>query len=62
MEAVFEVRRCVAFLAMVGAVGLSIVSTAPWMLVVTWGVMIGLGAGSMALVFAATLSRAPVAN
>jgi len=35
---------------------LSIFATAPWMLVLTWGVLIGLGTGSMALVFAATVA------
>ncbi|WP_207457769.1 MFS transporter [Herbiconiux sp. SYSU D00978] len=36
--------------------GLSVFATAPWMLVATWGVLIGLGTGSMALVFAATVA------
>jgi predicted MFS family arabinose efflux permease len=35
---------------------LSIFATEPWMLVLTWGVLIGLGTGSMALVFAATVA------
>ncbi|MBR8740668.1 MFS transporter [Nocardiopsis sp. MG754419] len=35
--------------------GLSILATAPWLLVATWGLLIGLGTGSMALVFAATV-------
>ncbi|MFD1713174.1 MFS transporter [Amnibacterium flavum] len=44
-------------LALVSAgAALSIFATAPWMLVLTWGVLIGLGTGSMALVFAATVA------
>ena len=35
---------------------LSIFATEPWMLVATWGLLIGLGTGSMALVFAATIA------
>jgi predicted MFS family arabinose efflux permease len=35
---------------------LSVFATAPWMLVATWGLLIGLGTGSMALVFAATVA------
>ncbi len=46
----------VALVLVAGGAGLSIFATAPWMLVVTWGVMIGLGTGSMALVFAATVA------
>ncbi|WPO85336.1 MFS transporter [Herbiconiux sp. KACC 21604] len=46
-----------AALLLVGAgAALSIYATAPWVLVLTWGVMIGLGTGSMALVFAATVA------
>ena len=45
-----------ALLLVAGGAGLSILATAPWMLVLTWGVMIGLGTGSMALVFAATVA------
>jgi predicted MFS family arabinose efflux permease len=36
--------------------GLSIFATEPWMLILTWGVLIGVGTGSMALVFAATVA------
>ncbi|MFM6974321.1 MAG: MFS transporter [Agromyces sp.] len=36
--------------------GVSVFVTEPWMLIVTWGVLVGLGTGSMALVFAATLA------
>lgn len=54
----FGVRRVTALaLALVGAgAGLSALSTAPWMLTATWGVLIGLGTGSMALVFAASIA------
>ena len=46
-----------AALLLVGTgAALSIYATAPWVLVLTWGVMIGLGTGSMALVFAATVA------
>lgn len=44
-----------ALVLVAAGAGLSIFATAPWMLVITWGVMIGLGTGSMALVFAATV-------
>jgi len=30
---------------------------APWQLVMTWGVIVGIGTGSMALVFAATIAN-----
>ena len=49
------VTSCALVLVGAGA-ALSIFATAPWMLVLTWGVMIGLGSGSMALVFAATVA------
>ncbi|MDH6180649.1 MFS family permease [Microbacteriaceae bacterium SG_E_30_P1] len=54
----FGLRRvtAVALLLVAAGAGLSIFATAPWMLVLTWGVMIGLGTGSMALVFAATVA------
>jgi len=39
----------------VGA-GLSVLVVAPWQIVLTWGVLIGLGTGSMALVFAAVVT------
>lgn len=42
-------------LTLVGAgAGLSVFVVAPWQIVLTWGVLIGLGTGSMALVFAAS--------
>lgn len=46
----------VALLLVSAGAALSIFATAPWMLVATWGVLIGLGTGSMALVFAATVA------
>ncbi len=45
-----------ALLLVAGGSALSTLATAPWMLVLTWGVLIGLGTGSMALVFAATVA------
>ena len=36
--------------------GLTVFATAEWMLFITWGLLIGLGTGSMALVFAAEIS------
>jgi predicted MFS family arabinose efflux permease len=55
----FGLRRVVASalaLVALGAGG-SVTMTASWQLVVFWGVMIGLGTGSMALVFAATVAN-----
>jgi MFS family permease len=49
------ITTCALLLVSAGA-ALSIFATAPWMLVATWGVLIGLGTGSMALVFAATIA------
>ena len=46
----------VALLFVAAGAALSVFATAPWMLVLTWGVLIGLGTGSMALVFAATVA------
>jgi MFS family permease len=46
----------VALLLVSAGAALSIFATAPWMLVLTWGMLIGLGTGSMALVFAATVA------
>jgi predicted MFS family arabinose efflux permease len=44
-------------LTLVGAgAGLTVFATASWQLLLTWGVLIGLGTGSMALVFAATVA------
>jgi predicted MFS family arabinose efflux permease len=55
----FGIRRVVAgalSLVALGAGG-SVLMTASWQLLVTWGVLIGLGTGSMALVFAATIAN-----
>ena len=55
----FGVRRVVAsalILVALGAGG-SVLMTASWQLIVFWGVLIGLGTGSMALVFAATIAN-----
>jgi len=37
--------------------GLTVFVTAGWQLVLTWGLLVGLGTGSMALVFAATIAN-----
>ncbi|WGX97219.1 MFS transporter [Nocardioides sp. L-11A] len=55
----FGIRRVVAAaltLVALGA-GSSVLMTASWQLLVSWGVLIGLGTGSMALVFAATIAQ-----
>ncbi len=55
----FGVRRvvaCALTLVALGA-GSSVFMTASWQLLVCWGVLIGLGTGSMALVFAATIAN-----
>lgn len=54
----FGLRRvtAAALVLVAGGAALSTLATAPWMLVLTWGVLIGLGTGSMALVFAATVA------
>lgn len=54
----FGIRRVVtvALLLISAGAGLSIFVTQSWMLVLTWGVLIGLGTGSMALVFAALIA------
>ncbi len=46
----------IALLLVAAGAALSIFATEPWMLVLTWGLLIGLGTGSMALVFAATVA------
>ena len=50
------VTTCALCLVAVGS-ALSIFVTAPWQLLLTWGLLIGLGTGSMALAFAATISH-----
>ncbi|ROO91265.1 sugar phosphate permease [Actinocorallia herbida] len=54
----FGMRRVVAAaLALIAAgSGLTVWMTESWQLVALWGVLVGLGTGSMALVFAATLT------
>jgi MFS family permease len=54
----FGLRKVTTFALLLVAAGaaLSIFATEPWMLVLTWGLLIGLGTGSMALVFAATVA------
>ena len=54
----FGIRRVVAtalVLVSVGS-GLTIFMTASWQLVLTWGVLVGVGTGSMALAFVATIT------
>lgn len=55
----FGVRRVVAAALTLVALGSggSVLMTASWQLLVFWGVLIGLGTGSMALVFAATIAH-----
>lgn len=55
----FGMRRVSAFALIMIASGsaLSTLVVSPWMLMMTWGVMIGLGTGSMAMVFAATITN-----
>ncbi|MGW4404274.1 MFS transporter [Nonomuraea sp. NPDC004702] len=54
----FGMRRVVSLALLLVAVGsgLTVVMTASWHLLLFWGVFIGLGTGSMALVFAATVT------
>src|SRR6478752_847960 len=55
----FGIRRVTAIALVLVSAGsaLSVFITAGWQLVFTWGLMIGLGTGSMALVFAATVAN-----
>lgn len=55
----FGMRQVIATaLALVASgAGGSVLMTASWQLLVFWGVLIGIGTGSMALVFAATISN-----
>ena len=55
----FGMRRVVATALCVVAAGsgLTVFMTASWQLVLCWGVLVGLGTGSMALVFAATVAN-----
>ncbi len=54
----FGVRRVtsIALLAIAAGAALSVLVTQSWMLILTWGVLIGVGTGSMALVFAAIIA------
>ncbi len=56
----FGVRRVTSagLLLIAAGAGLSVLAQAAWQLVFTWGLLIGLGTGSMALVFAATVANA----
>lgn len=47
----------VALSLIAAGAGLSVFVTEPWMLILTWGILIGLGTGSIALVFGATLAE-----
>ncbi|MBB6435539.1 putative MFS family arabinose efflux permease [Streptomyces candidus] len=55
----FGIRRVVACALTVIAVGsaLTVTMTEAWQLVLFWGVLVGLGSGSMALAFAATVTN-----
>ncbi|MFG2991160.1 MFS transporter [Streptomyces sp. NPDC048257] len=55
----FGIRRVVALALLVIACGAlaTVWMTAPWQLVLCWGVLVGLGSGSMALAFAATVTH-----
>ncbi|MEU6817148.1 MFS transporter [Streptomyces sp. NPDC046860] len=54
----FGIRRVVAVALTVIALGagLTVWMTAPWQLILCWGLLVGLGSGSMALAFAATVT------
>ncbi|WP_231444048.1 MFS transporter [Brevibacterium zhoupengii] len=55
----FGIRHVVAAALVLVAAGAggSVIMTASWQLLVFWGLLIGLGTGSMALVFAATIAN-----
>jgi MFS family permease len=55
----FGIRRVtsIALILVAAGSGLAIVITQGWQLMITWGLLIGLGTGSMALVFAATIAN-----
>ncbi|MBM9620951.1 MFS transporter [Streptomyces zhihengii] len=55
----FGIRKVVAVALTVIAAGsvLTVRMTEPWQLVLYWGVLVGLGSGSMALAFAATVTN-----
>ena len=55
----FSVRKVVMYALITVSTGafLTTYIHAPWQLVATWGVIVGIGTGSMALVFAATIAN-----
>lgn len=55
----FGIRQIVALALILVAAGAggSVIMTASWQLLVFWGLLIGLGTGSMAMVFAATIAN-----
>ncbi len=55
----FGIRRVtsIALLVIGAGSGLTVFVVKPWQIVLTWGVLIGLGTGSIALVFAATIAN-----
>ena len=55
----FGIRQVtsVALLLVAAGSGLTIFVTQGWQLMLTWGLLIGLGTGSMAMVFAATVAN-----
>ncbi len=55
----FGIRRVVAaaLLTIATGAGLTVFMTASWHLVLLWGVLVGLGSGSMALAFATTVTN-----
>lgn len=54
----FGIRRVMswALILVAAGSGLTVLVTRPWELILCWGVLVGLGTGSMALVFAATIA------
>jgi MFS family permease len=54
----FGMRKVVAaaLLLVAAGSGLTVFMTAPWQLVACWGVLVGVGTGSMAMVFVATVT------
>jgi sugar phosphate permease len=55
----FGIRRVVtiALLTVAAGSGLTVFMTASWQLILCWGVLVGLGTGSMALAFVATVTN-----
>ncbi|NED79669.1 MFS transporter, partial [Streptomyces sp. SID11233] len=46
-----------ALLVIAGGSALTVTMTTSWQLILYWGVLVGLGSGSMALAFAATVTN-----